>query len=275
MRRVLGIRRVTAVWIVTLLIVSMAAGFAYLAGAVWPVASGDKRYSDGALTVDASHMQSGYIMVSGPETQRKLKVRVTKGEDTLTYDLNKTGDYEVLPLQLGSGSYTCTLYKNVSGNKYSQAGKVKLKAELEDENAAFLCPNQYVSYTADSAAVQLSMEICEGLTTDREKYEAIRDYLKRNFMYDFVKAATVAPGTMPDIDHCLTTRMGICQDLAALAACMLRVQGIPTRMIIGYADNNYHAWNSVHLDGETITLDLTAEVRAISKNVTYTVERYY
>lgn len=148
-------------------------------------------------------------------------------------------------------------------------------AEMEDENAAFLCPNQYVSYTPDSAAVQLSMEICEGLEGDEEKFEAIRDYLSRNFMYDFVKAATVPPGAMPDIDRCLETKMGICQDLTALAACMLRVQGIPAKMVIGYADNNYHAWNSVLVNGEFVLLDLTAEVKAISKNVTYTVERYY
>jgi len=146
---------------------------------------------------------------------------------------------------------------------------------MADENAAFLCPNQYVNYTADSPAVQLSMEICADADDDREKVDAIKAYLSRNFMYDFVKAATVAPGAMPDIDHCLTTRMGICQDLTALAACMLRVQGIPTKMVIGYADNNYHAWNSVLVDGEYELLDLTAEVKAISKNVTYTVERFY
>lgn len=274
MRRVLGIRRVAAAWIVTLLIACMAAGFA-LVGAIWPEASGDRRYTDGSLTVDASHAENGYIMVRGPETGKKLKVRVTKGDTMLTYDLNGEGEYEVFPLQLGSGSYTCALYKNVKGNKYSTAGKVSLKAELADENAAFLCPNQYVNYTSDSPAVQLSMEICEGLTGSREKFDAIKAYLSRNFMYDFVKAATVASGAMPDIDHCLTTRMGICQDLTALAACMLRVQGIPAKMVIGYADNNYHAWNMVLVDGEYELLDLTAEVKAISKNVTYTVERFY
>lgn len=274
MRRVLGIRRVTAVWIVTLMIACMAAGFAGI-GAIWPEAAGDRRYADGSLTVDASHAENGYIMVRGPETSKKLKVRVTKGDAVLTYDLNGAGEYEVFPLQLGSGSYTCALYKNVKGNKYTAAGKIRLKAELADENAPFLCPNQYVNYTADSPAVQLSMEICAGLNDDREKVDAIRDYLSRNFMYDFVKAATVAPGSMPDIDHCMATRMGICQDLTALAACMLRVQGIPAKMVIGYADSSYHAWNSVLVDGEYELLDLTAEVKAISKNVTYTVERFY
>lgn len=275
MRRQLGIHRVTVALIATLLLAGMAAGYALLAGVIWPEASGDKRYSDGSLTVDASHTADGYIMVKGPETKSKLKVRVARGDVVFTYDLNGSGEYEVLPLQLGSGSYSCSLYKNVKGNKYSTAGKVSLKAELGDENAAFLCPNQYVNYTADTAAVQLSEEICAGLDSDRAKVDAVRDYISRNFMYDFVKAMTVAPGTLPDIDHCIATRMGICQDLAALTACMLRVQGIPTQMVVGYADNNYHAWNSVLVDGEFELLDMTVEVKAISRNVTYTVERYY
>lgn len=66
------------------------------------------------------------------------------------------------------------------------------------------------------------------MTDDREIFETIRGYIKANYMYDYVKAATVAGGTLPDIDGCYEKKMGICQDLAALAACMLRVQGVPT-----------------------------------------------
>lgn len=275
MRRQYGICRVTAVWILLVLVGLTVVGYALLSGGIWPVASGNKVWRDGSLTVDGSNRKDGYVMVCGPATERKLKVRFARGDEVFTYDLNGSSEYETFPLQLGSGSYSCTLYKNVKGNKYSQEGSVSFKVELANENAAFLCPNQYVNYTADSPAVQLSMEICEGLESDQEKLEAIRDYIKANFMYDFVKAATVAPGAMPDIDRCLKTQMGICQDLTALAACMLRVQGIPTKMVIGYADENYHAWNSVLIDGEYVVLDLTAEVKAISKNVIYTVERYY
>ena len=69
--------------------------------------------------------------------------------------------------------------------------------------------------------------------------------------------------------------MGICQDLTALAACMLRVQGIPAKLVIGYADRSYHAWNNVLIDGEYVMLDVTADLKGISGNVVYTVERCY
>ena len=77
------------------------------------------------------------------------------------------------------------------------------------------------------------------------------------------------------MDRCYETRKGICQDLAAMAACMLRVQGIPTRLMIGYAGKMYHAWNTVIINGEEVLYDPTLELSAIDRGLTYTVERYY
>ena len=48
-------------------------------------------------------------------------------------------------------------------------------------------------------------------------------------MYDYVKAATVAGGTLPDIDGCYEKKMGICQDLAALAACITQGRTLEER----------------------------------------------
>ena len=63
--------------------------------------------------------------------------------------------------------------------------------------------------------------------------------------------------------------------LAALAACMLRVQGVPTKLMVGYAGKMYHAWNSVVIDGEEVLYDPTLELSAIESGQTYTTERYY
>lgn len=253
---------------------SLTAFALYITGR-WPEASGEKRYEKGSLTVDASHTDEGYIMARAAAGEKKLKLRISCGESSCTYDLNNQGEFETFSLTMGNGSYTISLFKNVQGNKYTKAGAAEFFVEMQDENEAFLCPNQYVNYGQDSPAVVLSMQICDGLESDREKIEAVRDYIKGNFLYDFVKAATVSTGTLPDIDSCMENRMGICQDLTALAACMLRVQGIPTKLVIGYADRSYHAWNSVLLDGEYVLLDVTAEMKGIGTDVVYTAERCY
>lgn len=276
LKRSSRIRTLIACVLAALFVLQAAAGFATLPDARWPAADGTARKQSGGLTVDASHADHGYIMVKGPETSKRLKFRVKFGDQTLDYDLNGEGTYEIIPLQLGSGTYTCTLYKNVSGKKYAEEGRVSVKADMADPNTAFLYPNQYVSYTQDSPAVLKSAEVCAGLATQKEKFEAIHAFMKTGFAYDYVKMVTVKPGMMPDIDDCFEKRMGICQDLAALAACMLRVQGIPARMMIGYLENGmYHAWVVAVVDGQEILFDPTAELNAVPKDQEYTVERYY
>ena len=252
-------------WLVAVL------AFATLANCVWPSADGTKVYKDSGLVVDASHSEDGYIMVKGPKSSKKLKLRIMMGGETMTYDINGDGEYETYPLQLGNGSYSVALYKNTSGKKYSQAGKVTFQVKLASEYAAYLCPNQYVNYTEDSAAVALAEEICEGLTGQREKYEAIRAYIKKHFVYDFIRAIQVQSGAMPDMDYVLENKMGICQDLAALACCMLRVEGVPAQFTIGYAGKSYHAWVVVYIDGQAELYDPTVDCNGISKDLEYTV----
>lgn len=266
-------RRISAACLVAFFLLSLTVSYALLA-AVWPEASGEKRYDKGSLTVDASHADQGYILARA-ESSNKLKLRISRGDMTYTYDLNGSGDYEVFPLQMGSGEYVCSLYRNVQGNKYSKDAEISLSVKLGDENAAFLCPSQYVNYTQESAAVAASEEICAGLQTDREKVSAIRKFMTQGFAYDYVRALTSPPSYLGDVDGCFETRLGLCQDLAVVAACMLRVQGIPTQLVIGYAGEIYHAWNNVLIDGEYRRLDITAELSGFSKDTVYTAERYY
>jgi len=259
-------------WLAACLLLACLAAVA--AAGVWPEQGGDQRAKDG-MTVDVSHAADGYIMVRAEPTGARLKLRVSHEEAVYTYDLNGEGAFEVFPLQLGSGSYTCALYENVGGNRYGKASELSFSAELTDENAPFVCPSQYVNYGPDSPAAAKSMELCAGLESDADKLEAVRAFITGGFAYDYVRALTISENYLGDIDGCFESRMGLCQDLAALTACMLRVQGIPTQLVIGYAGNTYHAWNSVLIDGEYRRVDVTAELGGISRNAEYTAERVY
>ena len=171
-----GVKKLLAVCLAALLLTFVAAGLALLGG-VWPEASGDKVLKKGSMTVDASHAEQGYIMVRAKAGAKKLKLRISKGKETYTYDLNGQEEYEVFPLQLGSGRYSVSLYKNVKSNRYSKDSEITLNVTLEREDAAFLCPSQYVSYTPDSPAVQASLELCANLSSDEEKVKAVQDFM--------------------------------------------------------------------------------------------------
>ena len=242
--------------------------------AVWPT-PGKNIKKNGKLEIDMSHTSDGYFMAGvSKKNKKRLKLRVVKGGQTLTYDLVGDTSFEVFPLQLGSGKYEVSLYENVSGKKYAQAGQLALQVSLNSEDAAFYYPNQYVSYTKLSESVKQAEALAAGLG-DLEKFSVMCDYITKNFLYDYVKAVTIKAGQLPDIDGSWNKKMGVCQDLSAILCSMLRTQGLPARLIIGYADKQYHAWTVTTINGKDYFFDPTAAIGGISKVIDYSVERYY
>lgn len=263
--------RAAACVLLVLLVLLCASGALSL---IWPKASGDDRTKKNGTVVDYSHASQGYVMVKHKKSKKTLKCRIEKDDISYTYDLNGEGEYEVFPLQMGSGKYNVRVYQQISGNRYSQASSLNFKAKLSDENAPYLCPNQYVWYEETGSVVALSDAVCEGRETQREKADAIRGYIASNYAYNFLRALTVPKGYMPDIEATIQEKSGICFDIASLAAAMYRVQGIPAKLVIGYADRAYHAWNDVYLDGAFERVDITSQLTA-TRAATYTEERVY
>ena len=132
-------------------------------------------------------------------------------------------------------------------------------------------PNQYVDYVKTTNAVLKSDE----LATQGDVYKTVCDFIASEFSYDFLRAKTISPGELPEIEQCFDNRAGICQDLSAVMVCMLRVQGIPAKLMIGYADKYYHAWTVALVDGQEVFFDPTAAVGALTGISRYTIERFY
>lgn len=256
---------------VLLMVLAVAASVA-----IYPEATGAKVYESGDAVVDASNIDQGYVMVK-MSSSKKIKVRIT-GANQYTYDLEGDGEYDVYPLQDGNREYSLVIYQQVKGNSYSQVLSRTLRPEMSDENAPFLCPNRYTWYTPDSAVVQLGKQLCEGLSSDQEKVNAVYQYVTSNIIYDYMAAMMVIAGQqtgyVPDLDEVLETKMGICFDYSALMGALLRSQGIPTQLVMGYADAMYHAWNNVLIDGEWVRYDATSAA-SFTKISQYTEEAVY
>ncbi len=243
-------------------------------GAVWPTASGDVVYKKSGAVVDASNAVDGYFMTKYSASKKRLVASVAKGDMKYQYDQNGKGDYEVYALQMGTGKYKVNMYEQVKGSKFAQKAALSFSVKDMDGNAPFLCPNQYVWYTEDTEVVKIAEDVCAGLETALEKVNAVHKHIKAQMTYDYVLASTVKSGYLPDIDAAYNKKMGICFDLSAIVACMLRTQGVPVKLVIGYADKNYHAWNEVYVDGEYKKIDLTGDITG-GKASKYTPERYY
>ena len=93
-------------------------------------------------------------------------------------------------------------------------------------------------------------EISDGATDQLGVVSAVYNYVVTNLTYDTAKASSVQSGYLPNVDVVLAQKKGICFDYAALMTAMLRSQDIPTKLVVGYTGNLYHAWINVYLDGQ-------------------------
>lgn len=232
---------------------------------------------NGKLLLDGTRTADGIVSVAltAPSSKRyKLRVKRVGCRDYDTYDLRNDGGFELFPLRYGNGTYEVVLYENVRGKTYTALATLYVPVKLSREDASQLQPNQYVNYTDDSSFVRTARLLCDG-ADDEWKFKHIRNLITSGFSYDYVKALLTKAGTLPDIDRCWEKRMGICQDLAALATAMFRAVGIPAKLVIGYAGKQYHAWVFATVNGEERFYDPTIEVskKKLSKN--YTIERWY
>ena len=210
-----------------------------------PVASGTQVKKSDKAVIDYSNTGDGYVMVQyTASTSKRLKAQVKGPTTTYTYNLT-AGEWEVFPLSDGNGSYQVIVYENISGTKYSTVTSVSFQVTLTDEFAPFLRPNQYVDYCVAPKTVAKAAELTAGKTDPLAKVQAIYEFVVKNLTYDKQLAATVQSGYLPVLDTVLAKKTGICFDYAALMTGMLRSQGVPCKLVVGYAGTAYHAWISV------------------------------
>lgn len=218
---------------------------------ITPTADGNKVYSNDDALIDASNSSQGYLMIKLKKAMSG-SYRILVNADSInvryTFQLNNSGNYEVIPITEGNGSYTVSVLKVTSAGKGTVMFKQTLNVSVSDSFLPFLTPNQFCMYNAGSSCVALSSKLCGGNKDTIEKTAAIYDYVINNISY-VSTAENGANGYIPVPDTVLANKSGICFDYASLMAAMLRSQKIPTKVVVGYAGDVYHAWISVYVDG--------------------------
>ena len=215
-----------------------------------PVASGVNVERNERASIDYSNTQDGYVIIEfsdNTDSSLRVLVKAPHGEE-YRYALSTTGNKEIIPLTEGDGEYEIGVYEHVDGINFRPVLKVNVDVKLSDELAPFIHPNQFVNYSKDSDLVELAAELTKGAKNTEEKIKAIYEYVVDNFTYDYDLAANVQSGYLPDLDKVLDRKEGICFDYSALVTAMLRSQGIPARLEIGYHGEEYHAWISKYCE---------------------------
>ncbi len=207
------------------------------------VAPGALVKENGQAVIDYSNAADGYVMACYTgTTEKRLKAQV-KGKTTYTFNLTP-GTWAAFPLAEGSGKYKISIFENTSGSKYALVLSHTVEVSLTDEFAPFLHANQFVNYDQAPKTVETAWELCHGAAS-LEKVEIVYRYVVEGMEYDYDLAASVKSGYVPQLDAVLEKKKGICFDYAALMTGMLRSQGVPCKLVVGYAGDIYHAWISV------------------------------
>lgn len=220
-----------------------------------PEASGAVTYtnSEQTATIDASHTAEGYVMIRYTGTVQKIRLQITPPDgNTYSYLVSESGNFETFPLSGGNGSYQIEVLENIPDapkkNTYATILTQGIDVAIADEFSPFLYPNQYVNFEADSEAVATGADLAEACYSDLDVVGNIYNYVIDSISYDEELAENVSWGYLPDVDYTLSSGEGICFDYAALMSAMLRSQNIPTKLVVGYSGDVYHAWISTYVD---------------------------
>ena len=216
-----------------------------------PEASGVTVFESDFYSIDVSNASRGYVMVNYHGDSEKVKLQITLPDATpYTYLITQTNQWLTYPLPGGNGSYNIDLYEvaDLANDLYAVVFTQGLEVTIEDEFLPFLYPNNYVDFTPQSAAIALGKDLATGATSDLDVITSVYGYVIKNISYDTEKADTVTYGYLPNVDDTLETGKGICFDYASLMTAILRSQGIPTKLEVGYAGELYHAWISCYVD---------------------------
>ena len=214
-----------------------------------PKAPGDEVLDYGEAVVDISNVSQGYVAVRYSGNARKISIEITgKKDKTYKYFVNKTKQPVYFPLTCGNGTYQIAVYENIQGDEYSVLMMDSFEVKLKNKFLPFLYPNQYVEFTSKTKAVKEAKKLAKDSKDDLAIVKAVYNYVVKNVKYDDEKAQNVQSGYLPSVDETLKTKKGICFDYAALMTAMLRSQGIPTKLEIGYSGDIYHAWISTWLN---------------------------
>lgn len=211
----------------------------------------DQATGEDNAKIDLSAVSLGYVGVSA-KADARLKFQVIKDEEAYTYNIASDGAPSIFPVQSGDGVYTFRVMLNTTDTNYTVMYTLDQEVKLEDEFQPFLRPSDYVSYGKDSECVKKARELAENAEDAVAFVAAVFECICDTVTYDREKAVQLQTQKeyLPNPDETLRTGKGICFDYAALAAAMLRSQGIPTKMVFGNVspDNLYHAWNMFYTE---------------------------
>lgn len=198
----------------------------------------------------------------------KMILIIKKGQCTYTYNIENKEDVQFFPLQMGTGTYNICIKRNTRDNLYVLVKNIEIEVYLKSLKSPYLQSIQNIYWQDNSLSSQLAKKITFKINDDQLKIREIYNYFIANMNYDEKKYPLLDSTYVPDVTQILKLKKGICYDFSSAYAAMMRSLGIPTKLVMGYADNisGYHAWNEVFDGQKWQVVDITKDIAYLKHN---------
>ncbi|MDR2903132.1 MAG: transglutaminase-like domain-containing protein [Clostridiales bacterium] len=232
-----------------------------------------------ATQFDVSNTAKGllYVTYDGALAKKiKLTINLKGSNNTYDYDVKTNAKFSV-PLQLGNGEYTVRLLENITGTSYRVLDQKTFAVTVQVPNDMFLSASPIVNFTADMTAIKEYEKIVSG--DESARTSVVYERVVNDYTYDDDKAAAITAGKIvgytPVIDDIYMAKKGICYDYSAMMAGVLRDQGVPTKLVMGFSSEikGYHAWNEIFIGGKWVVVDTTYDSAYANAGRTYSMEK--
>jgi transglutaminase-like putative cysteine protease len=148
------------------------------------------------------------------------------------------GEFFRSPKMNSQGAIECSRVWNASRNIYEYW--IRKEPEQSSWSSSQLRP--YLQAPPASEAVQIWLkERVQGIEDPLEKARVLETYFHENFTYEL--GAPKLNRLNPTEDFLIRQKTGHCERYASALAYLLRLEGIPTRVVVGYAPSARNWWS--------------------------------
>lgn len=226
--------------------------------------------------IDKSKLSSGILTVTYDGSLDKvIKIKVALGSDSCNYNITSNQPISI-PLQMGNGTYKISILQNVTGSTYKMLYSEEITASVTNKEEMFIYSNPNVNFSPGMAAISEYNQFLSDQGSKSDKLKKLYEDIVKNYRYDEGKVAAITNTEyVPNIDNMYRVKSGICYDYAALFGAVLRSQGIPAKLVMGYNPEiaEFHAWNEVYIDGRWLTIDTTYDAAYAQAGLPYSMEK--
>lgn len=221
--------------------------------------------SNGVALQKLPYTVEGKIVVAGNTSQDKIKVIVSKDNNSNWYDIDLTqGKYnKEIWLINGKGKYKISVVVHEYGRTYSYGPTLEVNNTVDVNR--FLVPTKHVE-SNNEEIIELAKNITKDSETAKDKAKSIYNWVSENIEYDYDKYLRQLNKNYDNeygALHTLKTGTGVCYDYSVLVAALGRAVNLQVKVIKGNFVNPYrnelHAWNEIYIPEENrwINVDTT------------------